>query len=90
MTVVQFLNFAGVFVFAATSALAASRRQLDIVGFIFLANITGIGGGTLRDLMLSTPVFWVQEPIYLLAGTLAAFAVYFTAHRVESRYRVLL
>jgi uncharacterized membrane protein YeiH len=90
VTVVQFLNFAGVFVFAATGALAASRRQLDIVGFIFLANITGIGGGTLRDLILSTPVFWVQEPIYLLAGTLAAFAVYFTAHMVESRYRVLL
>lgn len=91
MTIVQFLNFAGVFVFAATGALAASRRQLDIIGFIFLANVTGIGGGTVRDLVLGdSPVFWVREPIYLLAGTAAGIIVYFTAHRVESRYRVLL
>jgi len=84
-------NFAGVFIFAATGALAASRRQLDIIGFIFLANITGIGGGTIRDLILGdAPVFWVKEPVYLLAATSAAILVYFTAHRVESRYRVLL
>lgn len=91
MTLIEFLNFAGVFVFAATGALAASRRQLDIIGFIFLANITGIGGGTMRDLVLGdSPVFWVKEPIYLLAGTSAALFVYFTAHMVESRYRALL
>ena len=35
--------------FAATGALAASRKQLDIIGFLFLASVTGIGGGTLRD-----------------------------------------
>ncbi len=91
MTITEFLNLAGVFIFAATGALSASRRQLDIIGFIFLANITGIGGGTLRDLVLGdSPVFWVKEPLYLLAGTLAAVAVYFTAHLVESRYRVLI
>ncbi len=90
MTIFDFANFAGVFVFAATGALAASRRQLDIIGFIFLANVTGIGGGTMRDLVLGVPVFWVVEPFYLLAGTSAAIIVYFTAHLVESRYRLLL
>lgn len=91
MTILTFLNYAGVFVFAATGALAASRRQLDIVGFIFLANVTGIGGGTIRDLILGDdPVFWVREPLYLVTGTAAAILVYFTAHKVESRYRVLL
>ncbi|HWT63547.1 MAG TPA: trimeric intracellular cation channel family protein [Ochrobactrum sp.] len=90
MTIFDFANFAGVFVFAATGALAASRRQLDIIGFIFLANITGIGGGTMRDLVLGAPVFWVVQPFYLLAGTSAAIIVYFTAHLVESRYRLLL
>lgn len=91
MTILTFLNYAGVFVFAATGALAASRRQLDIVGFIFLANVTGIGGGTIRDLILGDdPVFWVREPLYLVTGTAAAILVYFTAHLVESRYRVLL
>lgn len=91
MTMIELANFTGVFVFAATGALAASRRQLDMMGFIFLANVTGLGGGTLRDLVLGdSPVFWVKEPSYLLASTLAAVLVYFTAHLVESRYRALL
>lgn len=91
MTLIDLANYAGVVVFGATGALAASRRQLDIIGFIFLANITGIGGGTLRDLVLGdSPVFWVREPLFLLAGTVPAIIVYFTAHMVESRYRLLL
>lgn len=91
MTMILFLNYAGVFVFAATGALAASRRQLDIIGYIFLANVTGIGGGTIRDLVLGdSPVFWVRDPVYLMVGTAAALVVYITANRIESRYRMLL
>lgn len=91
MTFIDYLDYAGVFVFAATGALAASRRRLDIIGFIFLANMTGVGGGTVRDLVLgNTPVNWVREPIYLLIGTSAAILVYITAHLIESRYRFLL
>ncbi len=87
----QWFNYAGVFVFAATGALVASRRQLDLVAFLFLASITGIGGGTLRDLVLgSMPVIWVKDPGYLLACAAAAVSVYFTAHLFESRYRLLL
>lgn len=87
----QWFNYAGVFVFAATGALVASRRQLDIVAFLFLSSITGIGGGTMRDLILgSTPVFWVMDAGYLIACSAAAVCVYFTAHLFESRYRALL
>ena len=87
----HFLDFAGVAVFAATGALAASRKQLDIVGFIFLAAITGIGGGTLRDLILGKlPVFWVQQPAFIAVCVLIAIGVFFTAHLVEFRYRLLL
>lgn len=88
---VQFFDYAGVFVFAATGALAASRRQVDIIGFLFFASLTGVGGGTLRDLMLGqAPVFWVKDPAYLLVCVVAAVLIYFTAHLLESRYRVLL
>ncbi len=86
-----FLDFAGVAVFAATGALAASRKQLDIVGFIFLAAITGMGGGTLRDLILGKlPVFWVEQSLYIVVCVLVAMVVFFTAHLVEYRYRLLL
>lgn len=90
MTTIQLFNYAGIFVFAATGALAASRRQLDIMAFIFLAAVTGIGGGTLRDLILGVPVFWVKDPASLLVCTAAAVVVYFTANLLESRYRLLL
>lgn len=85
-----FLDYAGVAVFAATGALAASRKQLDIIGFLFLASITGMGGGTVRDLVLGVPVFWVANHNYLTVCAAVAVLVYFTAHTIESRYRLLL
>lgn len=85
------LDYAGVAVFAATGALAASRKQLDIIGFLFLAGITGVGGGTIRDLILGqAPVFWVRQPDYILVCAVVAVVVFFTAHLVESRWKVLL
>jgi uncharacterized membrane protein YeiH len=91
MSLLQFLDYCGVAVFAATGALAASRKQLDIIGFVFLGVLTGIGGGTLRDVILGqTPVFWVVQPAYLTVATLTAVAIYFLAHRVWSRYIWLL
>ena len=83
-------DYAGVAVFAATGALAASRKQLDPVGFLFLAAMTGIGGGTIRDLVLGSPVFWVNNPAYVLVCAGVAAVVFFAAHLIESRYRLLL
>ncbi len=85
------LDYASVLVFALTGALVASRQQLDLVGFIFIAALTAIGGGTLRDLLLGRdPVFWVGDPTYVLIAAGAAVVVFFTAHLLESRYRALL
>jgi uncharacterized membrane protein YeiH len=86
----QLLDYLGIAVFAATGALAASRKQLDIVAFIFFAAVTATGGGTLRDVLLDVPVFWVRHPTYLLVALGVAVLVYFTAHLLESRFRVLL
>lgn len=84
------LDLAAVAVFAITGALVASRKEMDVVGFVWLGVITGIGGGTVRDLLLGLPVFWVREPAYVIAAIAAAIAVYFTAHLMQSRYRLLL
>jgi uncharacterized membrane protein YeiH len=77
-------------VFAITGALVASRKQMDIVGFMWLGVITGVGGGTVRDLLLGLPVFWVREPLPIVACLIASSAIFFTAHLVQSRYRVIL
>ena len=88
-TVLGALDFAGVAVFAATGALAAAREKHDLVTFAFFGAITGVGGGTLRDLLIGAPVFWVQDWRYIavcLAGALAVWLV----GAGEWRFRALL
>ncbi len=85
------LDYASALIFALTGALAASRAQLDIVGFVFFAALTAVGGGTVRDLLLDRdPVFWIADPTPLGIAALAAVLVFFTAHLLESRLKWLI
>jgi uncharacterized membrane protein YeiH len=55
-------DLAGLAVFAASGALAAAKRGQTFVTLAFFALITGVGGGTVRDLLIDAPVFWVRDP----------------------------
>ena len=69
------LDLVGVAVFAVSGALAAARKQMDVFGALVLATVTAVGGGTLRDVLLGAPVFWLEQPSYLwvcAAGATAA------------------
>lgn len=91
MSLLVYLDYAGIALFAATGALAASRKQLDLIGFLFFAMVTGTGGGTVRDIVLGrVPVFWVLNPAYILVCCIVGVIVFFTAHLLESRYRLLI
>lgn len=59
------LDIFGIIVFALSGALAAGRYQLDPFGVVVLASVTAVGGGTIRDIILQAPVFWVVTPAYL-------------------------
>jgi uncharacterized membrane protein YeiH len=59
------LAYLGVAVFAATGAIVAARKPHDVVTFAFFAATTGIGGGTVRDVLLDAPVFWIDDPVHL-------------------------
>ena len=64
--IVYYLDLLGVAVFAMSGALAAGRKELDWVGVVFLATVTAIGGGTVRDVLLNRDaVFWIQDTSYL-------------------------
>jgi uncharacterized membrane protein YeiH len=89
MSFLDLLDPASVAVFSLTGALVASRAQLDLVGFLFIAALTSLGGGTVRDLLLDRPVFWMAEPWLLAIPAAAAALVFLTAHFLESRYRTL-
>ncbi len=75
MTLVYLLEMIGTAAFAITGALAASRKRMDIFGFIVLALMPAIGGGTIRDVVVAI---------------IAALVVYFTAWKPGSRRRLLL
>ncbi|WP_246218577.1 trimeric intracellular cation channel family protein [Parasphingorhabdus halotolerans] len=64
------LDLFGIAVFAASGALMAARSGQTLVTFAFFALVTGVGGGTVRDLLIDAPVFWVQDarvPVLCLA-----------------------
>jgi uncharacterized membrane protein YeiH len=84
------MDLVAVAVFAITGALVASRKEMDIIGFLWLGIITGVGGGTVRDLLLGLPVFWMHEPVYVVTSVVMSVAVYFTAHLAQSRLKILL
>lgn len=89
--VISLLDWLGIVVFSLTGALVASRNQMDLVGFVLLGTVTGIGGGTLRDLLLDIhPIFWIEQPAYVLVCAAISTLAFFTAHLTQSRYRLIL
>lgn len=59
--IIDWLDLFGIAVFATSGALAAAKRQQTLVTFAFFALVTGVGGGTVRDLLIGAPVFWVHD-----------------------------
>lgn len=75
--VIVAIMYLGDVVFAASGALAAARHRMDALGIVLIGVITGIGGGTLRDILLSVPVWWVKNPDELILCSVVAFVMYF-------------
>lgn len=76
---IDLLSAIGTAVFALTGAISAARKRFDIFGMIVLAGVVGLGGGTLRDILLGKlPVTWVSDPSGLLITTgVAIFSFFF-------------
>jgi len=71
---VDIIEFAGTFAFAISGIRLASAKSFDWFGALVVGFVTAIGGGTVRDLLLGLPPFWMQSPIYL---TCTFFALIF-------------
>jgi len=79
MQTLYFFDLLGTVVFAMTGLLAASRKQLDLFGAVVIAMVTSVGGGTLRDLILDQPVFWISQNIYLYVVVVSTLFLFFYA-----------
>ena len=81
MEALPLLDVAGIAVFALSGALAAARLRQTLVTFSFFALITGVGGGTVRDLLIGAPVFWVHADWVPLTCLVMALIVWATPER---------
>ena len=85
-TVLDDFSILGTVVFAISGALFAAERRLDILGFVLMGTATGIGGGTLRDLLLGvSPVNWIVHPLGLYLAMFASVLTYFTVNLYRRR-----
>jgi uncharacterized membrane protein YeiH len=84
MSFIYLLDLCAVAVCAITATLEARRRELDWFGVVVIAVIAGIGGGTLRDILLGRlPVYWIHDPIYVVVGMSAATIAFFLGRRLR-------
>jgi uncharacterized membrane protein YeiH len=75
------LDLAGIAVFALSGALLATRLRLTLVTVAFFALVTGVGGGSVRDVLIGAPVFWVRDPWVAPVILVVALVAWFTPHR---------
>jgi len=84
------LEHFGVAVAAITGVLAARGKRVDLFGVLVLALVAAFGGGTIRDLTLGVPVFWVRNSGFVITAAATAFVAFFIARSRELPLNVLL
>jgi uncharacterized membrane protein YeiH len=85
------LELIGTFVFAISGGLKATRHNLDLLGILVLAILTGVGGGILRDVLLgATPPAVFQDELYLLVCVLGGLLAFWTVSHLEPFWREMM
>ena len=77
------ITLLAVIVSSASGVLKAGVKQFDLFGVIIIAVATGLGGGSLRDMLLDRPVFWIEDQIFFIASLTSALLIFFTARLLK-------
>lgn len=85
-----YIDYIGTFVFAVTGASIAAKSKFDFFGMLFLGFLTAVGGGTVRDLIISKTVFWTLNPTYLYIILVATISTFFLLKVYERTGAILL
>lgn len=90
-SMIYLIDLIGVGVYAASGALSAGKKGLDVIGVIIISIVTSVGGGTLRDLLLDrNPIFWIGDPAYIVVGVIASFFTLVYVRRRSAPFKALL
>lgn len=79
--ILDLLDIVGIALFALSGAVLAARLKQTFVTMAFFALVTGVGGGTVRDLLISAPVFWIDDPWIAAVCLGTALIAWFTPVR---------
>lgn len=88
--VMQAISLTAAAMMAAAGVLEAGRKAFDLFGMLVVALAAALGGGTLRDLLLDRPVFWLADQTFLIAAGLAGLVTFFLARAVALPARLFL
>jgi uncharacterized membrane protein YeiH len=84
------VGLAAVAVFALTGVLDAGRKNMDLVGVVMVGTATALGGGTVRDVLLQRPVFWLSDQVYLIVALATTLIIFFAVRGLRLPPRLLL
>ena len=84
------ITLVAVIVSSTSGVLKAGFKQFDLFGVIIIAVATGLGGGSMRDMLLDREVFWIRDQIFFIASLASAVAIFITARLVALPPRFFL
>ena len=79
---IYWITLVAVIVSSASGVLKAGFKQYDLFGIVIIAVATGLGGGSLRDLLLGRDVFWIQDQVFFIASLGSAITIFIAARLI--------
>jgi uncharacterized membrane protein YeiH len=90
LDILYWITLIAVIVSSASGVLQAGFKQFDLFGVIIIAVATGLGGGSLRDMLLDREVFWIRDQMFFIASLGSAIAIFITARLMVIPHRFFL
>jgi len=90
LNILYWITFIAVIVSSASGVLIAGFKKFDLFGVIIIAIATGLGGGSLRDMLLDREVFWIHDQVFFIASLVSAVVIFITARVVIVSHRFFL
>ncbi|MCK5335971.1 MAG: TRIC cation channel family protein, partial [Gammaproteobacteria bacterium] len=84
------ITLIAVVVSSASAVLKAGFKQFDLFGVIIIAVATGLGGGSLRDMLLNLEAFWIRDQVFFIASLASAITIFLAARLVVIPSRLFL